>query len=199
MEYNRMIAISGMPGLFELVSSKNEGAVVKSLEDQTVKFVSSRVHNFSHLESIEIYTVRENVNLIEVLKAMEASSEALPSDKDGDAVKAYLQKVYPDLDFERVYSSDMKKMVKWYGILKANDVEIKFTEEPEEETIEETAKEPEGIPEEAPQEEPKVKKEKAEPKEKAESAELPVDTGAPAAEEVKAIPRKRAAKKKTEE
>jgi len=139
MEYNRMIAISGMPGLFELVSSKNEGAVVKSLEDQTVKFVSSRVHNFSHLESIEIYTVRENVNLIDVLKAMEASSEAIPSDKDAAAVKAYMQKVYPDMDFERVYSSDMKKMVKWYGILKANNVEIKASEAPAEDEEEAVA------------------------------------------------------------
>ena len=139
MEYNRMIAISGMPGLFELVSSKNEGAVVKSLEDQTVKFVSSRVHNFSHLESIEIYTTRENVNLIDVLKAMEASSEAIPSDKDAAAVKAYMQKVYPDMDFERVYSSDMKKMVKWYGILKANNVEIKASEAPAEDEEEAVA------------------------------------------------------------
>jgi len=139
MEYNRMIAISGMPGLFELVSSKNEGAVVKSLEDQTVKFVSSRVHNFSHLESIEIYTIRENVNLIDVLKAMEASSEAIPSDKDAAAVKAYMQRVYPDMDFERVYSSDMKKMVKWYGILKANNVEIKASEAPAEDEEEAVA------------------------------------------------------------
>ena len=45
----------------------------------------------------------------------------LPSDKDGAAVKAYFQKVYPDMDFERVYASDMKKMVKWYSVLKAND------------------------------------------------------------------------------
>ncbi len=144
MEYNRMIAISGMPGLFELVSSKNEGAVVKSLEDQSVKFVSSRIHNFSHLESIEIYTVQDNVNLIDVLKAMESSSEALPSDKDGAAVKAYMEKVYPDLDFDRVYSSDMKKMVKWYNILKANNVEIKATEVPEEEeeVVTEAAAEP---------------------------------------------------------
>jgi Domain of unknown function (DUF5606) len=162
MEYNRMIAISGMPGLFELVSSKNEGAVVKSLEDQTVKFVSSRVHNFSHLESIEIYTVQDNVNLIDVLKAMEASNEALPSDKDGAAVKAYMEKVYPDLDFDRVYSSDMKKMVKWYNILKANNVEIKATEAPaeEEEVVVEAAAEPVVVEEAAPAKKaPKKKKE----------------------------------------
>lgn len=186
MEYNRMIAISGMTGLFELVSSKNEGAVVKSLEDQTVKFVSSRVHNFSHLESIEIYTVRDNVNLVDILKAMDKSSETLPDDKNAAAVKAYMEKVYPDLDFERVYSSDMKKMVKWYGILKANNIEIKATEATEEneeevaEAIVPVAEEHSPVAETPAEEEPAAPAKKAPKNEKAGSA-TEVDFDAPAA------------------
>lgn len=133
MEYSKLISVTGLPGLFELVGSKTDGAIVKSLEDKTTKFVSSRIHNFSHLESIEVYTIRENVNLVEVLQAMDASKEALPNDKDAKAVTAYMKKVYPNMDFDRVYASDMKKMVKWYAILKANNVELKITEEPEEE------------------------------------------------------------------
>ncbi len=132
MEYNKLISVTGMSGLFEMLSSKNDGAIVKSLEDNTTKFVSSRIHNFSHLESIEVYTIRENVNLAEVFKAMETSKEALPSEKDAAAVKAYFQKVYPDMDFERVYASDMKKMVKWFGVLKANNITVELTETPEE-------------------------------------------------------------------
>ena len=58
MEYRKLIAISGMSGLFELVGSKTDGAIVRSLEDNTTKFVSSRQHNFSHIESIEIFTIR---------------------------------------------------------------------------------------------------------------------------------------------
>ena len=133
MEYSKLISVTGLPGLFELVGSKTDGAIVKNLEDKTTKFVSSRVHNFSHLESIEVYTVRDNVNLVEVLQAMDASKEALPNDKEAKAVVDYMKKVYPDMDFDRVYASDMKKMVKWYSILKANNVELKLTEEPEEE------------------------------------------------------------------
>jgi hypothetical protein len=133
MEYSKLISVTGLPGLFELVGSKTDGAIVKSLADQTTKFVSSRIHNFSHLESIEVYTVRDNVNLVEVLQAMDASKEALPNDKDPKAVTDYMKKVYPDMDFDRVFASDMKKMVKWYAILKANNVELKLTEEPEEE------------------------------------------------------------------
>lgn len=133
MEYSKLISVTGLNGLFELVGSKTDGAIVRSLDDQTTKFVSSRVHNFSHLESIEVYTVRDNVNLVEVFQAMDKCKEVLPSDKDAAAVKAYFQKAYPDMDFARVYASDMKKMIKWYAVLKANNIEPKLTEEPEEE------------------------------------------------------------------
>ena len=128
MEYSKLISVTGLNGLFELVGSKTDGAIVKSLEDQTTKFVSSRVHNFSHLESIEVYTVRDNVNLVEVFQAMGKSTEPLPSDKDAGAVKAYFEKVYPDMDFARVYSSDMKKMIKWYSVIKANNIEPQLSE-----------------------------------------------------------------------
>ena len=137
MEYSKLISVTGLPGLFELVGSKTDGAIVKSLEDQVTRFVSSRVHNFSHLESIEVYTVRDNVNLVAVFEAMGKSKEALPSDKDSNAVKAYFQKVYPDMDFARVYPSDMKKMVKWYGIIKANNIVPVLTVDEEEEATEE--------------------------------------------------------------
>jgi hypothetical protein len=136
MEYGKIISVTGLSGLFELVGSKKDGAIVKSLEDKSTKFVASRVHNFSHLESIEVYTIRENVNLVDIFNAMENSSEPLPSDKDGAAVKGYFEQVYPDMDFERVYASDMKKMIRWYRLLKANDVEIKLSQTEEEQAVE---------------------------------------------------------------
>lgn len=138
MEYGKIISITGMGGLFELVGSKKDGAIVKSLEDKSTKFVSSRIHNFSHLESIEVYTVRDNVNLVDIFNAMQGSSEPLPQEKDANAVKAYFQKVYPDMDFERVYMSDMKKMVKWFAILTANDVALKLSHTGQDEDTEST-------------------------------------------------------------
>lgn len=136
MEYNKIIAVTGLPGLYELVSSKSDGAIVRSLDDKTTRFVSSRIHNFSHLESIEVYTVRDNVNLVDILKAMEANADKLPDEKDAAALKNYFTKVYPDLDFSRVYSSDLKKMVKWFAVLKANNIEIKLSEPEEGEVVE---------------------------------------------------------------
>lgn len=133
MEYNKLISVTGFSGLFELVTSKTDGAIVRSLEDNTTKFVSSRVHQFSHLESIEVYTTDENVNLADIFKAMDASTEALPSEKDNKAVKGYFEKVFPSMDFERVYSSDMKKMVRWFGVIKQQNIEVVLPEMDEEE------------------------------------------------------------------
>lgn len=210
MEYGKIVSVTGLPGLFELVSSKNDGAIVRSLEDKTTKFVSSRVHNFSHLESIEIYTVRDNVNLVDVLTAIGSSSEKLPDGKDASALKKYFEKVFPDLDFERVYSSDMKKIVKWFTILKAADVEIKLREfeeeEAEEVAAEEVAEKPaKKAPKEVTEaeEKPKAAKKKATPAEEAaeETEEKPKKKAAPKAkkeeaegeEKAKAAPKKKAA------
>ena len=143
MEYSKLVAVTGLPGLFELISSRGDGAVVRSLDDNKTQFVSSRVHNFSHLESIEVYTQRENVNLVDVFNAMEKESGSLPNANDNASVKKYFEKVYPEMDFEKVYPSDMKKMVKWFDSLKKHNVEIKLTEIPEEtaEPVEEEVKE----------------------------------------------------------
>ena len=135
MEYSKIISVTGLGGLYELVASKADGAVVRSLEDKTTKFVSSRVHNFSHLESIEIYTVKDNTVLAEVFKEIKNSKEPIPDAKaDGKALRSYFEKVYPDLDFDRVYASDMKKIISWYGILTKNNIDIKQSVEEDEDT-----------------------------------------------------------------
>lgn len=185
MEYNRIIAITGLGGLFELLSSKSDGAIVRSLEDNQTKFVSSRQHNFSHMESIEVYTTRENINLVELFQAMKASGEALPAEKDAAAVKAFFAKVYPEMDFDRIYNSDMKKMVKWYALLTANDVEFKLPEATEEEPEEEA----EVVAE--VEETPAAAKEK---KAKAPAAKAAVKEEAPSATPAAEKPKKKAAK-----
>jgi type IV secretory pathway VirB10-like protein len=212
MEYGKIISITGMSGLFELVGSKKDGAIVKSLDDKSTKFVSSRVHNFSHLESIEVYTVRDNVNLVELLQAIQASGEALPDQKDAAAIKAFFEKVYPDMDFERVYASDMKKMVKWYSVLKDNQVELKLPEVEEEEMEEEAIeKETPTVKEETPAKAAANPKKDEATTEAATTEEKPVEK--PAAKKAKAVateatteesaaeaPKKKAPrKKKTEE
>ena len=141
MEYKKLVAVTGLNGLFELISSKADGGLVRSLEDKTTKFVSNRSHSFSHLESIEVYTNGENVNLVDVFNAMKASAEKMPDANDAAATKAYFQKVFPSMDFQRVYASDMKKMVKWLDILNKNGIEIKLSEGHSDDMIPETSNE----------------------------------------------------------
>jgi hypothetical protein len=164
MEYSKLVAVTGLPGLFELINSKSDGAIVRSLEDNSTKFASSRVHNFSHLESIEVYTTGDNVNLVEIFYAMEKAGGSLPDSKDNTAVKKYFEKAYPELDFERVYPSDLKKMVKWFEVLKKNNIEIKLTEPPVEEEQPEAAVVEEREEKKAAKKEAKKKEAKAEEK-----------------------------------
>ncbi|MBV7528499.1 DUF5606 domain-containing protein [Chitinophaga sp. sic0106] len=167
MQYREIVAVTGLGGLFQLMASKQDGAIVRSLEDKSTRFVSSRVHNFTPLESIEVFTTGENVNLAEVFKAMDEKAAAFPpldAKADNNTIKAYFKNVYPDFDEERVYVSDMKKMVKWFTILKANDL-LKFEEILAEEEAE--AEEAEA----APVKEKKAKAAAAAPAEATEVAE----------------------------
>lgn len=181
MEYNKIVAVTGMPGLYEAINSKTDGAIVKSLDDQTTKFVSSRVHNLSHLESIEIYTVRENVTLADVFVEMKKSKLKLPDIKDNKEVKSYFEKVYPDMDFDRVYVSDMKKMVKWFEILEQHQID--YTVKPEEETTEEEVDETTVEPEVKKPKAVRTKAEKPATEKKAAEKAKPKSTGKKKSEE----------------
>lgn len=193
MEYSKLVAVTGLPGLYELVNSKNDGAIVRSLEDNTTKFAASRIHNFSHLESIEVYTTGDNVNLVEIFFAMDKAGGTLPDGKDNTLLKKYFEKTYPDLDFERVYASDLKKMVKWFDILKKKNIEIKLSEPvAEEEEVPEVVE----VPEEKPAKKTAKKKEvAAEPvaEEKPAKKKAAAKKEEPATEEA---PKKKAAPKK---
>ncbi len=209
MEYRSLISVTGLSGLFELINSKQDGAIVKSLIDGKSTFVSSRKHQFSHLEGIEVYTTTENVNLLDVFRAMEASKEALPNDKDNDAVKAYFKKVFPTMDFERVYVSDMRKMVKWHSSLAKNKVNLAA---PVENTTTEETTDTATVTETKPTKAAKAKKEvvaeeitseevvKEAPKKKAATKKATTETKKDADTDKEAAPKKAATrKKKTEE
>lgn len=148
MEYREIVAVTGIGGLFQLLATKSDGAIVRNLADKSTKFISARLHNVTPLESIEIYTTGDNVRLHDVLQKMkdsEGSTKVLDakSASDNKAVKAYFQSVYPELDEDRVYVSDMKKILKWYELLKANDLlNFEKLQQPEATEEEETEEKP---------------------------------------------------------
>lgn len=200
MQYREIVAVTGLSGLYQLLTTKSDGAIVRSVAEKTTKFISARQHNVTPLESIEVYTTGDNVRLQTVFQKMMEQETAFPPSAvktaDNNAIKAYFKNIFPEFDEERVYVSDMKKMLKWYEILRANDLlnfeEEETTEEqPAEEAAPATVAE---VPAEA-EAETAEKPKKAARKKKADTAgDAPADE---AAEEKPA--KKTAKKKKTEE
>ena len=126
MEYKEIVAVTGLGGLYQLLATKSDGAIVRNLADQTTRFISARLHNVTPLESIEVYTTGDNVRLHHVFQKMKEQEAAIPpvdgKQADNGAIKNYFKSIFPEFDEERVYVSDMKKMLKWYEVLKANDL-----------------------------------------------------------------------------
>jgi hypothetical protein len=125
MDYREIVSVTGIGGLFQLMATKSDGAIVRNLADKSTKFIPARLHNVTPLESIEVYTTGENVRLHEVFQKMKEHSDiALPDGKkaDNDTIRNYFKSIFPEFDEERVYVSDMKKMLKWFEILKQNDL-----------------------------------------------------------------------------
>ena len=171
MEYREIVAVTGLGGLFQLLTTKSDGAIVRSVADKTTKFISARQHNVTPLESIEVYTTGENVRLHEVFQKMQAHEATIPladaKSNDGNMIKSYFVSIFPEFDQDRVYVSDMKKMLKWYEILKSNDL-LHF--EMLEEAPAEDVAAAEAAPAEAAAEEKPAKKAKAKKADDAEAA-----------------------------
>lgn len=161
MEYKEIVSVTGMGGLFQLLGTKSDGAIVRNIADNSTKFISARVHNVTPLDSIEVYTTEDNVRLQEIFKLMkdsETKHEVLdPKGAGNDDIKSYFKTVVPDIDEDRVYVSDMKKILKWYTLLNNHDL-LTFEEVTEEEEPEAT----EEVAEEKPKKKAATKKKAAE-------------------------------------
>lgn len=174
MEYREIVSVTGLGGLFQLLATKSDGAIVRNLADQSTKFISARLHNVTPLESIEVYTTGDNVRLHNVFQKMKESESSVKlvdaKTADNNAIKSYFKSIFPEFDEERVYVSDMKKMLKWYEVLKANDLlnfeaaiaaEEAPVAEPATETTAAPVAEPEAVKEEKPAKKARAKKAEA--------------------------------------
>lgn len=125
MSLEKILAISGKPGLFQIVTQTRTGAVVESLLDNKRLTVGAH-SNISILSEIAIYTLTEEVPLKIVFKKIkdkENGAKTSINHKAGkDALEEYFFDVLPDYDEDRVYASDIKKVIQWYNILHQNDL-----------------------------------------------------------------------------
>lgn len=119
MSFQKILAISGKPGLYELKVQTRSGFVAESLLDGKKITVSLR-SNVSLLTEIAVFAYNEEVKLIDIFKsiATKENGEATISHKEtDDKLKSYLREILPEYDEDRVYTSDIKKIFNWYNIL----------------------------------------------------------------------------------
>ena len=131
MDLTKILAITGRPGLYKMITQGKNTVIVESLIDQ------KRIPVFGHekmstLEEISIFTTGEDLPLKDLLKTLHEKLEQQPAidpkSSDDKTLKAFFESVVPDYDKERVYSSDIKKILNWYNMLVDSNM-LEFEEE----------------------------------------------------------------------
>ncbi len=145
MSLEKVLSISGKPGLYKLKSQTRAGFLAESLIDGKTINVSGR-HNVSLLSEIAIYTLAEEVPLRKVFEKIsekEGGKETINHKVSKEELEEFFFGIMPDYDEDRVYPSDIKKVVQWYNMLIKNGITdfSETTEETKEEDASETAKE----------------------------------------------------------
>ncbi len=131
MNVEKILAIAGKPGLFELKLQTRSGFLAESLLDGK-KITVGLSSNVSLLSEISMYTYTEEKPLVEIMRAIAIKEDEGPTSvlhkEDNAKLIAYFQEILPDYDADRVYASDIKKVLNWYNILQAKGMVSK--EEP---------------------------------------------------------------------
>ncbi len=135
MEFKDILAVSAMPGLYESLNARPDGVMIRPLAGGNPRFASNRIHTFSPLDKIGIYIydpatslTTDSEGLEEVMRKMlvaetkEGVTVPNPKKASSAELKSYLKGILPNYDEERVYVSDIKKLIKWFNIIKPLDV-----------------------------------------------------------------------------
>ena len=143
MKISEILAIAGKPGLYKVIASSNKNLVVESMLDGKRTSVpgSARVSN---LGDITMYTFKEDVPLRDILKTCTKRQMAMISGHNSSSsqeIKDFVDSAVADLDHDRIYNSDLKKLVQWYNILLTKDAfPLEADEEVSDEKTEKTEK-----------------------------------------------------------
>ncbi len=122
-----ILAISGKPGLYKLVSRAKNSLIVEILDDTHRRMPAFATDRITSLADIAMYTETDDVPLHKVLTSMKNLEEGKTSALDykkasGDELREYFAKILPDFDRDRVHNSDIKKLIQWYNILISNGI-----------------------------------------------------------------------------
>ncbi len=124
-----LATVSGKGGLFKVLAPTKSGVILESLDDARTKMVATTNHRLSLLNEISIYTTtREgNTPLEDVLKKIQqdfGDDPGVDPNSDSDELKAFMKSVLPEYDEGRVYTSDIKKLVRWYALIRKHAPEV---------------------------------------------------------------------------
>ncbi len=122
MELKDIASVSGKGGLFKIIKPGKTGVILESLDDAKTKLVVGGNQRMSLLSEISIYTTtKEGTESLETvliaIKNKYGNELGVTPESDAAPLRAFLKSVLPTFDEDRVYVSDMKKLVKWYGLL----------------------------------------------------------------------------------
>ena len=136
MEFSKIIAVTGKPGLFEVISQTKNAVIAESLIDNK-RLAINATQNVSLLENIAIYTYEEDVPLLNIFTAMfekTEGKEALSHKESSKKLTAFFAEILPGYDEERVYASNIKKVIQWFNALVKAGMDFSKVEESTEET-----------------------------------------------------------------
>jgi hypothetical protein len=142
LDVSEFVVMSGMPGVYKVITARKDGLIVEDFDTKRRQFVASRTSQFSAFETISIYTDTDTKSLGEVLTSMKSYAEAgnpMPDMKaNSQVLRDYFIAIMPDHDRDRVHTSDIKKIIKWYNFIDARQLWKEKVEEKTEETAPET-------------------------------------------------------------
>lgn len=119
MNLTGLVAVSGKPGLHKLIGQNKSGYILESLDAQKTKtIVNISTSKLASLEDITVYGVDEDLKLKDIFEKMKAAKNVPDAKTDGKAMRTFFYEIAPDHDETKVYSSDMKKIITWFLILK---------------------------------------------------------------------------------
>jgi len=120
MKLDNYVVVSGMSGVHEIVTSRNNGIVIKHIDSGKSTFCSVRKHQFTPLSTVGIYTLEDTEDLSTVFSKMLSIMDKTPpvsTTAPKHEIEEYFEQIIPDYDEDKVYISDMKKVIKWFNFL----------------------------------------------------------------------------------
>ncbi len=143
MTLEKIISIAGKPGLYEIIAQSKGGFIVGNITDKK-RFPINAAHNVSALNDIAIYSYTEEVSLRVIFKDLSDKFEGKPGinhKADEKEIIALFREILPEYDEERVYASNIRKVLQWYNLLATSGLDFSaiVIEEAEEESTEEKA------------------------------------------------------------